>query len=137
MYIACNILTEGLAPFYSLSNYGMAMNCTVTALYPAAVAVRAINVGHNDAPLNYDVNITNSAYDALQIFQLFYNLLFGDFFFLSDVVLKLNPDFIIFYSQCANNNNTDTLQIGGSTGMDTSNMQVSSYVCGNSEQLGE
>lgn len=33
------------------------MNCTVTALYPAVVAVRAINVGPNDALLNYDVMI--------------------------------------------------------------------------------
>lgn len=52
---ACNILTEGTAPFYTLSNYGANMNCTLTALYPAVVAVRTINIGTNGAVLNYDV----------------------------------------------------------------------------------
>lgn len=54
--VACNILVEGSTPFYSLSNYGARRNCTLTAMTPSAVTLRAINVGAQHETLNYDVS---------------------------------------------------------------------------------
>lgn len=35
-----------------------------------------------------------------------------------------------------NNKDADKLEIGGSAGLDSHNMEVASHVCGNSEKLG-
>lgn len=50
-------MTEGIQPFYTLSNHGANINCTLTAFYPAVVAIRAVNVGNSESPVNYDVCI--------------------------------------------------------------------------------
>lgn len=44
---ACHILTESLAPAYVLRNFGERGNCTLTALYPAVVEIKALAVGGN------------------------------------------------------------------------------------------
>lgn len=55
MLLACNILVEGIAPFYNLSNHGFKRNCTVTAMTPSVVTIRAVNIGPDHEPVNYDV----------------------------------------------------------------------------------
>lgn len=54
--LACHILVEGTAPFYSLSNYGAKRNCTLTAMTPSAVTLRAINIGPGHETADYDVS---------------------------------------------------------------------------------
>lgn len=55
-FSACNILVEGTAPFYSLSNNGAKRNCTLTSMNPAVVTLRAINIGPGHDAVNYDVS---------------------------------------------------------------------------------
>lgn len=50
------MLVEGIVPFYSLSNYGKKKNCTLTAIMPSVVTLRAINVGAGLTNANYDVS---------------------------------------------------------------------------------
>ena len=48
-------MAEGLAPFYTLQNYGLQNNCTLSALFPAVVTILEIDVGENKGPVNYGV----------------------------------------------------------------------------------
>ena len=55
--LACHILVEGVAPLYTLQNtIGERQNCTLTAMYPAVVAVHAISIGQQQE-MNFDVSI--------------------------------------------------------------------------------
>ncbi|XP_058064038.1 corticotropin-releasing factor-binding protein [Anopheles bellator] len=49
----CNIMAEGLAPYYMLRNYGQRRNCTLTALFPAVVSVVALETGPIDGMVRY------------------------------------------------------------------------------------
>ncbi|XP_035777099.1 corticotropin-releasing factor-binding protein-like [Anopheles albimanus] len=49
----CNIMAEGLAPYYMLRNYGQPRNCTLTALFPAVVSVIALEVGPGNKNVHY------------------------------------------------------------------------------------
>ncbi|XP_040172407.1 corticotropin-releasing factor-binding protein [Anopheles arabiensis] len=49
----CNIMAEGLAPYYMLRNYGLRRNCTLTALFPAVVSVVAVEVGEINESVRY------------------------------------------------------------------------------------
>uniref|UniRef100_A0A182MZK2 Corticotropin-releasing factor-binding protein n=1 Tax=Anopheles dirus TaxID=7168 RepID=A0A182MZK2_9DIPT len=49
----CNIMAEGLAPYYMLRNYGQRRNCTLTALFPAVVSVIAQEVGEINDSVRY------------------------------------------------------------------------------------
>ncbi|XP_035919758.1 corticotropin-releasing factor-binding protein [Anopheles stephensi] len=49
----CNIMAEGLAPYYMLRNYGQRRNCTLTALFPAVVSVIALEVGEINESVRY------------------------------------------------------------------------------------
>lgn len=55
--IACHILAEGIAPIYTLKNFGLSDNCTLTALYPAVVSVKSISVGRSSEAMSFDVSI--------------------------------------------------------------------------------
>lgn len=48
-------MAEGLAPFYTLQNYGLQSNCTLSALFPAVVSIVDVNVGEKGA-VNYGVS---------------------------------------------------------------------------------
>lgn len=52
---ACNILAEGVAPFYVLQNYGASRNCTLSASFPAVISIEGIEVGGDKGNVNYDV----------------------------------------------------------------------------------
>lgn len=54
---ACNIMAEGLAPYYVLQNYGAHRNCTLTASFPAVVSIEGIEVGGTKGSVNYDVRL--------------------------------------------------------------------------------
>ena len=49
-------MVEGVAPYYTLQNYGSNRNCTLTALFPAVISVLAVDVGGNKGNVNYDVS---------------------------------------------------------------------------------
>ena len=49
-------MAEGVAPYYVLQNYGMNRNCTLTASFPAVVAIEGIDVGGSKENVNYDVS---------------------------------------------------------------------------------
>ncbi|XP_053678892.1 corticotropin-releasing factor-binding protein [Anopheles nili] len=49
----CNIMAEGLAPYYMLRNYGHRRNCTLIALFPAVVSVIAMEVGEINESVHY------------------------------------------------------------------------------------
>jgi hypothetical protein len=49
-------MAEGVAPYYTLKNNGYHGNCTLTALFPAAISVVGLKVGET-TKLNYDVSI--------------------------------------------------------------------------------
>lgn len=48
-------MAEGVAPYYVLENYGTNRNCTLTAAFPAVIAIDGIDVGGNKADVSYDV----------------------------------------------------------------------------------
>lgn len=62
-------MVEGAAPFYSLSNFGNKKNCTITAMFPAVITVRAINVGADKSDVNYEVSF--NSIDKRQFHQSF------------------------------------------------------------------
>lgn len=51
-------MVEGVAPYYTLQNYGNNRNCTLTATYPAVISVLAVDVGGSKGNVNYDVSST-------------------------------------------------------------------------------
>ncbi|XP_052900813.1 corticotropin-releasing factor-binding protein [Anopheles moucheti] len=61
----CNIMAEGLAPYYMLRNYGQRRNCTLTALFPAVVSVIALEVGESNESVRYCERVR--AEDKLEI----------------------------------------------------------------------
>ncbi|XP_055585578.1 corticotropin-releasing factor-binding protein [Uranotaenia lowii] len=87
----CNVMAEGVAPFYTLKNHGKHRNCSLTAVFPAVLSVVGVDVGGRKDGVNYDCD---------------------------------RPD------------SYDRLDIGGSAGLDTSDMDRSSSVCGKSLELG-
>jgi hypothetical protein len=54
---ACNIMAEGVAPYYVLQNYGTNRNCTLTASFPAVISIEGIEVGGTKGKVNYDVRL--------------------------------------------------------------------------------
>lgn len=78
-------MAEGLAPFYTLSNYGKNMNCTLTAFFPAVVAIRAISIGGDYSDVNYDV--------SRRLF-FFYSNVFFIFSYLMIVSLRVSNNFL-------------------------------------------
>lgn len=54
---ACHILAEGTTPTYTLNNFGLRDNCTLTALYPAVVSVKAMAVGKPNKDVSFDVRM--------------------------------------------------------------------------------
>lgn len=50
-------MVEGTAPFYKLTNFDSKKNCSITAMFPAVVSVKAIDVGDAESKsVNYDVS---------------------------------------------------------------------------------
>lgn len=49
-------MAEGVAPYYVLQNYGTNRNCTLTASFPAVIAIEGIDVGGKKGNVNYDVS---------------------------------------------------------------------------------
>lgn len=45
-----------VSPIYSLVNVDKRSNCTLTALYPAVVSIKNVNVGGTEQHLSYDVS---------------------------------------------------------------------------------
>ncbi|XP_037030304.1 corticotropin-releasing factor-binding protein [Bradysia coprophila] len=86
----CNIMAGEVSPIYNLINVGKRNNCTLTALYPAVVSIKNVNVGGTEQHLSYDCE----------------------------------------------QNKQDRIVVGGSNGLDSSNMERSSSVCGHSEKAG-
>ncbi|XP_058443152.1 corticotropin-releasing factor-binding protein [Malaya genurostris] len=87
----CNIMAEGVAPFYTLKNNGKNRNCSLTAVFPAVMSIVGVDIGEQKDGVNYD---------------------------------------------CDRPGISDKLDIGGSTGLDSSTMDLSSSVCGKSAELG-
>ncbi|XP_038122572.1 corticotropin-releasing factor-binding protein [Culex quinquefasciatus] len=87
----CNVMAEGVAPYYTLRNHGKHRNCTLTAVFPAVISLVGIDVGGRKDGVNYDCD---------------------------------RPD------------STDRLDIGGSPGLDSSDMDKSAAVCGKSLDAG-
>lgn len=60
-------MAEGVAPYYVLQNYGTNRNCTLSASFPAVVAIEGIDVGGTKGNVNYDVsrNSRNSLKSSL------------------------------------------------------------------------
>lgn len=87
----CNILVHDTAAIYQLSNFGQHKNCTLSALFPAVVALGSLKIGGKN-------------------------------------VLKEKPNY-----EC---NMDDRLQIGGTSGLDSNGLELSSEVCGYSEERG-
>lgn len=60
-------MAEGVAPYYVLQNYGTNRNCTLSASFPAVVAIEGIDVGGKKGNVNYDVsrNLRNSLKSSL------------------------------------------------------------------------
>lgn len=49
-------MAEGLAPYYTLQNYGLHNNCTLSALFPAVISIIDVDVGSNKQTVSYDVS---------------------------------------------------------------------------------
>jgi len=98
----CNILVEDSEEVYTLSNYGQAMNCSVTTLFSATISIVGLNVGPT-MRLGFDHSLPRSS---------------------RPVSLK-----------CEDQNPRDYLQIGGSFGLDTTNMMVAGTYCGTVKNL--
>lgn len=49
-------MAEGVAPFYTLKNYGKRNNCTLSALFPGVVSIVGVNIGANIHEVKYDVS---------------------------------------------------------------------------------
>lgn len=54
---ACNIMVEGVAPYYTLRNRGAFRNCSLTAVFPAVMSVVGVDVGGRKDGVNYDVSL--------------------------------------------------------------------------------
>ncbi|EDS38013.1 conserved hypothetical protein [Culex quinquefasciatus] len=52
----CNVMAEGVAPYYTLRNHGKHRNCTLTAVFPAVISLVGIDVGGRKDGVNYDVS---------------------------------------------------------------------------------
>lgn len=58
-------MVEGTAPFYKLTNFDSKKNCSITAMFPAVVSVKAVDVGGADSKgVNYDVSFIGWASHA-------------------------------------------------------------------------
>lgn len=68
-------MAEGVTPFYTLSNYGANQNCTLTAFYPAVVAIRAVSIGSDDTLVNYDVGFFYMENKKLKSSKIHYNII--------------------------------------------------------------
>ncbi|EDV91426.1 corticotropin-releasing factor-binding protein [Drosophila grimshawi] len=57
----CNILVQDSAAVYKMSNFGHARNCTLSALFPAAVSLGSIRIGSKSVraqdKVNYDCHL--------------------------------------------------------------------------------
>ncbi|XP_030556424.1 corticotropin-releasing factor-binding protein isoform X1 [Drosophila novamexicana] len=57
----CNILVQDTAAVYKMSNYGHARNCTLSALFPAAVSLGSLRIGSKavraQEKVNYDCHL--------------------------------------------------------------------------------
>lgn len=84
----CNVMAEGVAPFYVLRNLGIHRNCSITAVFPAVMSVVGMNIGEPNDGVSYDCD------------------------------------------------KPDRLEIGGSAGLDSSEMDTSSTICGKSIEPG-
>lgn len=51
-----------VSPIYNLINVGKRNNCTLTALYPAVVSIKNVNIGGTEQHLSYDVSGSFSYY---------------------------------------------------------------------------
>lgn len=62
-------MAEGLAPFYTLQNYGLYNNCTLSALFPAVVSILEIDVGENKQAVSYDVSRIKDLTEKINLSQ--------------------------------------------------------------------
>lgn len=58
---ACNVLVQETAAVYKMSNFGHARNCTLSALFPAAISLANLRIGSKSVraqeKVNYDVSM--------------------------------------------------------------------------------
>lgn len=61
---ACNVLVQETAAVYKMSNFGHARNCTLSALFPAAISLANLRIGSKSVraqeKVNYDVSMGTS-----------------------------------------------------------------------------
>ncbi|GLV42103.1 uncharacterized protein CBL_04938 [Carabus blaptoides fortunei] len=89
----CNVLLQDTEGVYTLRNYGKRVNCSISAIFPAAARVLSISVG----------------------------LVGGH----SSIAMETGT-----IHKCQKRGLDDYVQIGGSDGLDTSNLYVAESLCG-------
>lgn len=59
--LACNVLVQDTAAVFKMSNFGHARNCTLSALFPAAISLGNLRIGSKSVraqeKVNYDVSM--------------------------------------------------------------------------------
>ncbi|XP_015603335.1 corticotropin-releasing factor-binding protein [Cephus cinctus] len=90
----CNVLVDSTADAFTLRNYGRRINCTLSAMYPAAIRVIALGVGVNT------LHGTNREIETGTVHK------------------------------CDKRGLHDQAQLGGSDGLDTSNLEILDSICG-------
>ncbi|KAH8311375.1 hypothetical protein KR044_005987 [Drosophila immigrans] len=67
-FAACNVLVQDTAAVYKMSNFGHARNCTLSALFPAAISLGNLRIGSKSVraqeKVNYDCHLLE---DRLEI----------------------------------------------------------------------
>lgn len=53
-------MVEGVAKTYTLRNFGNLNNCTLTALFPAVLAIHELTVGQPTNELSFNVSLQNT-----------------------------------------------------------------------------
>lgn len=117
------MLFQNIKDIFTVRNYGKRTNCSISTLFPAVVEVASLNVGivpnrgrglELETGTLHKVGIKNTEVIKINE-QHFFKLIF------------LN---IKNYFKCQKRGLDDYVQIGGSTGLDNSNLLLSDSVCG-------
>ncbi|XP_044743033.1 corticotropin-releasing factor-binding protein isoform X2 [Chrysoperla carnea] len=102
----CNILMQGSDELYTLRNYNKRVNCSLTAIYPAAVRTIALSVGLASIGGNGVVGNGNG---------------------IGDRNMEIETGTL---HKCNKRGLEDFVQIGGSDGLENSNLQIVDNICG-------
>lgn len=108
-------MAEGVAPFYVLQNYGTNRNCTLSASFPAVVAIEGIDVGGQKGNVNYDVSRITYGLEFLKVLKAFCSI----------ALLK-----------CDQQDALDRVTVGGSSGLDSHHITKATTICGKTDLNG-